>query len=371
MAAWRATDWRSSMTFRKVWHRTRIEDASVTVQIRWQVRIGIAALLLAGACGDGDSPTDLPKEGPDLIVSTPEAPGRVAHGHSFSLDATVLNQGTRTAGGTQVRFLHSADQTITPGDAVLGSEFTDTIAVDDLYYARISVEPPDGEIGTFYYGVCVDPLPDEIDPNNNCSSAVGVEIYLAPPRGSVVDRTHESLTSRIVGSGQTSYQIYRSYSEGGDYELARDLSGSGDVTRYVDGGLEPNTVYYYKAIACNGPVCSEDSNEWGGLTEVIGRVDIPAVPDIRGEKVNIPFGTDKARVHWDPVPWATFYRVFHDNDLDAEVSAPATSYFDNHPNTFFGAYQTTTYSVKACNKAGCSDSSDTVVIHLSAARGTW
>lgn len=367
MTAWQASGVRGPRTFRNTWNRTRMEAADVGGKTKRHWRMGMAALLLAGACGDGDSLADIPREGPDLIISAPDAPGRVAHGHGFLLGVTLLNQGTRTAGRTQIRFLHSSDRTITPDDAVVGSQFTDTMAVGDEYSTGIGVEPPYGEFGTLYYGACVDPLPDEIDPNNNCSSAVGVEIYLPPPFGSVVDRTDESLTSDIVGSGQASYQIYRSYTERGDYDLAVDVPASSRVTRYVDGGLEPNTVYYYKAIACNGPVCSAESGEWGGLTEVAGPVDVPAVPDIRGEKVNVPFGTDKARVHWDAVPWATYYRVYHDNDLDAEVSAPATSYFDDDPNTFLGAYQTTTYRVKACNKAGCSDFSDTVVIHLSAA----
>ncbi len=325
-------------------------------------RCGMVAVLLTVGCGGGDSPTDLPPEGPDLIVSSPDAPGRVAHGRSFFMDVAVLNRGTLTAGRTQVLFLHSADRTITSADAVIGSEFTDTLAVDAELSVGIRVEPPHGEFGTLYFGACVDPLPDEIDPNNNCSTAAGVEIYMPPPLGAVVDRTHESLTSRIAGSGQTNYQIYRSYSETGEYTLLRDFPASADLATYVDGGLEPNTVYYYKAIACNGAYCSEDSDEWGGLTEVVGPVDIPAVPTIRGEKVNIPFGTDLARVHWDAVPGATFYRVYHDNDLDAEVSAPATSYLDTDPNTFLGAYQTTAYRVRGCNKAGCSDHSDTVIL---------
>ncbi|MDE2805436.1 MAG: hypothetical protein OXN18_09870 [Gemmatimonadota bacterium] len=327
-------------------------------------RVGMAAALVAVGCGGGDSPTDLPPEGPDLIVSAPDVPGRVAHGRSFYMDVTVLNRGTLTAGRTQVFFLHSVDGTITTADAVMGSEFTDTLAVNAEFVAGLRVEPPYGEFGTLYFGACVDPLPDEIDPTNNCSTAAGVEIFMPPPVGAVVDRTHESLTSRMAGSGQTSYRIYRSRSETGEYALVRDLSASGDVTTYLDGGLEPNTVYYYKAIACNGRFCSEDSNEWGGLTEAEGPVDIPAVPTIRGEKVNIPLGTDLARVHWDAVPGATFYRVYHDNDLDAEVSAPATSYLDTDPNTFLGAYQTTAYRVKACNKAGCSDYSDTVVLAM-------
>ncbi len=321
----------------------------------------IATLLLAAGCGD--SPTESARtEGPDLIVSVPDVPRRVPHGGSFSVQVEVLNRGTRTARRTQVRVLHSVDQVISADDAVLGSAFTDTIAVNETDRVVIGVEPPQGEFGTLFYGACVDPLPDELDPGNNCSSATGVEVYMPSPFGWVVDRSHESLTSRIMGSGQTSYQIYRSDAEGGGYGLVTELPASGEATTYADGGLEPNTVYYYKAVACNGPVCSEDSNEWGGLTEVVGPVDIPAVPRIRGEKVNVPFGTDKARVHWDPVPWATYYRVYHDNHLDAEVSAPATSYYDNHPNTFLGAYQATSYRVQACNKAGCSDFSETVTM---------
>lgn len=326
-------------------------------------RLAVAALAMACACGD--SATDLPPDGPDLIVSVPDVPASVAYGRTFSMDVTVLNRGTRTAGRTQVFFLHSADQTITTADAVVGSEFTDTLAVDWELSVRIRVEPPRGELGTLYYGACVDPLPDEIDTENNCSVAAGVEIFLPPPFGAVVDRTHASLTSRIVsGGGQTSYQVYRRRSEAGDFSRVGDVSASGEETSYTDTGLEPNTVYYYKAVACNGAICSDESNEWGGLTEVVGPVDIPAAPEIRGEKVNISFGTDKARVHWDAVPWATYYRVYQDNDLDAEVSAPALSYYDNHPNTSLGAYQTTTYKVRACNKAGCSGDSETVVITI-------
>ena len=127
-------------------------------------RCGMAAVLLTVGCGGGDSPTDLPPEGPDLIVSSPDAPGRVAHGRSFFMDVAVLNRGTPTAGRTQVLFLHSADRTITTADAVI--------------------------------------------------------VWI--------------------------YQIYRSYSETGEYALVRDFLASADLATYVDGGLEPNTVYYYQ-----------------------------------------------------------------------------------------------------------------------------
>ncbi|MCY3546510.1 MAG: hypothetical protein OXH49_06480 [Gemmatimonadetes bacterium] len=333
------------------------------LQTKTQGRLAMAVLVIACACGD--SATEPPPDGPDLIVSIPDAPASVAYGSTFHMEVTVLNRGTRTAGRTQVFFLHSADQTITTADAVLGSEFTDTLAVDRELQMGVRVEPPRDALGTLYYGACVDPLPDEIDTENNCSVAAGVEIFLPPPFGAVVDRTHQSLTSRIVsGGGQTSYQVYRRRSEAGDFSRVRDVSASGEETSYTDTGLEPNTVYYYKAIACKDAICSDESDEWGGLTEVVGPVDIPAVPEIRGEKVNISFGTDKARVHWDAVPRATYYRVYQDEDLDAEVSAPALSYYDDDPNTFLGAYQTTRYKVQACNKAGCSGDSETVVITI-------
>ncbi len=325
--------------------------------------LAVAALAMAWACGD--SATEPPPDGPDLIVSVPDVPASVAYGRTFHMGVTVLNRGTRTAGRTQVFFLKSADQTITTADAVLGSEFTDTLAVDWELDIGLRVEPARDELGTLYYGACVDPLPDEIDTENNCSVAAGVEIFLPPPFGAVVDRTHESLTSRIVsGGGQTSYQVYRRRSEAGDFSRVGDASASGEETSHTDTGLEPNTVYYYKAVACNGAICSDESDEWGGLTEVVGPVDIPAVPVVRGEKVNISFGTDKARVHWDAAPRATYYRVYQGNDLDAEVSAPALSYYDNDPNTSLGAYQTTRYKVQACNKAGCSGDSQTVVITI-------
>jgi len=337
----------------------------------------LTVIVIATAAACGDSPTDLPKEGPDLIVFLPEIPSHVPFGNNVRIRVEILNRGTHTAPAALVLFLLSDDQTITPDDELVDSEFTDTIPVSGRTTVRGAAQPPPDDFGPLYFGVCVEPVPGEMDPNNNCSSAVAVEIYLPPPRGACVGRTHESLTSRIASSGgQRRYQIYRRHADAGNYSLLRELPAVDDVTEYLDAeGIEPNTVYHYYANACNGDVCSEESDEWAGLTEVAGPVDIPEIPMVRGEKVVISGGTDKARVHWDPVPHATYYRIYQDSRdyPDGDRCAPATSYYDSSPNTFFGAYQTTSYRVAACNKAGCSDDSEKVTIHYLAGllRAPW
>ena len=145
---------------------------------RRMATMGLSAAALV-ACGDGGSPTELPQEGPDLIVSTPDAPDRLPYGRPFYMRVSVLNRGTRPAAATQVRFLLSDDQTITAEDVTIGSEFTDSLGVSEELTAGMSIEPPHRTFGTLYYGACVDPLPDELDTTNNCSTAATVEIYLA------------------------------------------------------------------------------------------------------------------------------------------------------------------------------------------------
>ncbi len=125
-----------------------------------------------------------------------------------------------------------------------------------------------------------------------------------------------------------------------------------DVRKYLDVGLLPNTVYSYEISACNEIGCSQ-ATPTAGLTETDGPVDIPASPRIRAEKVEVG-GTDDAMVTWDEVNGATYYRVYQEWKFDAEVSAPGTGYYDSNPNSSFFAFYATTYTVTACNKAGCS-----------------
>ena len=75
---------------------------------------------------------------------------------------------------------------------------------------------------------------------------------------------------------------------------------------------------------------------------------------------------DDASVTWSAVPGGTYYEIYQGSDFDAEISAPQTHYYDASPNSDFdiieGGFQTTRYKARACNKAGCSEFSETVTV---------
>lgn len=216
----------------------------------------------------------------------------------------------------------------------------------------------------------------------------------APRHVRVTERTDESLTVEweppsAGESHEASYSVSACNSEGCSdvfawdarvgvphdiqhFELRRsspdDPAGAGTVTvefpaggRHLDAGLQPDTVYSYELRACSETGCSEPG-QGAGLTEAAGPVDTPPAPSIRGQKIDVSGDTDDAKVLWDEVEGATYYHVYQEQDLDAEVSAPATSYHDRSPNSSMFAFQATTYKVRACNKAGCSPLSETVTV---------
>lgn len=178
-----------------------------------------------------------------------------------------------------------------------------------------------------------------------------------------------SRPSAADGSAVLSYTYVGEYlvhrrSERGQFEL---LESTGVRTEYADLDVRSDSVYYYKVEYCTDVECSAPSDETGGITESDGEVEIPSVPGgFRGEKIDVSGAGDDARVLWNTTEGATWYEVFQDSDEtwpDAEVSAPQTSYRDSSPNRgLFGTYLTTSYRVRACNKAGCSELTELVTL---------
>ena len=209
------------------------------------------------------------------------------------------------------------------------------------------------------------------------------------PSIKVVDRTSDSLTAKwfdrneinyywvtacnsagcsdIANSSSASFRLGTQY-----YQLSRSLSREGGYTllesrltgsSLVDQDLQPSTIYYYRIVGCNDDGCS-DPSQTGGLTESDGTVDIPSTPTgVQGDKVRRLFWPDDARVSWNMVEGATYYKVYQGSKLEVEVSAPQVSYYDGSPNRFLGAFSSTSYKVQACNKAGCSPFSESVTVH--------
>ncbi len=178
------------------------------------------------------------------------------------------------------------------------------------------------------------------------------------------------------------YLIYRQPEGQAAQEIRYTPTGSSpNHTQYVDRGLQPSAIYYYRVNACNDSGCYAGSGQAGGLTEAQGPVDPPTAPTgFHAEKVDVSGLPDDARVFWEAVAGATYYEVWQGADpsqpftFDMEISAPMLPtcpgvegsgrgcYYDPHPNTDLDGFDTTSYRVRACNKAGCSPFTETITL---------
>ena len=144
-----------------------------------------------GACVDsvdGESDTTnncsssvqivVPMGAPDLIVDEiTRATGgsTIFTGEWFVVGARVVNTGAGTSSAATVRFYRSTDPTITRTDTSSGRSQVDEICPSSSSIAAVDILAP-STTGTYYYGACVDSVPDESDTTNNCSSSMEVEV---------------------------------------------------------------------------------------------------------------------------------------------------------------------------------------------------
>ena len=115
--------------------------------------------------GDGGSP--------DLVVQSPSVSNNnVASGATFTLNATVRNEGNGASAATTLRYYRSTDATIDATDTEVGTDGVSSLPAGDTSAESISLNAP-SDAGTYYYGACVGSLPSERG-GNNCSIGVRV-----------------------------------------------------------------------------------------------------------------------------------------------------------------------------------------------------
>ena len=120
-------------------------------------------------CGDGTT-------APDLVVQSASVnTSSLTVGQSFTLSATVRNQGGSRSGSTTLRYYRSSDATISTGDTQVGTDRVDGLATSSTSSESIRLNAPSSS-GTYYYGACVESISGENDPNNNCSEGVQVTV---------------------------------------------------------------------------------------------------------------------------------------------------------------------------------------------------
>ena len=119
---------------------------------------------------------------PDLIVSVRASKVSLAPRETFTLYATVRNQGTREAGRTILRY-HDPTGNEIGTDRIKSLSTTETSDEEN-----IELQAPTA-VGTYHYQVCVDSVRNESDVLNNCS--VPLTITVGQRTEGVCDRTPE------------------------------------------------------------------------------------------------------------------------------------------------------------------------------------
>ena len=106
---------------------------------------------------------------PDLVVESPTVSSdNLEAGTSFTLGATVRNQGTGRSPETTLRYYRSTDSTISTSDTEV-----DTDGVRSLDSSETDDEserlPAPSSAGTYCYSACVDSVTRESNTSNNCA----------------------------------------------------------------------------------------------------------------------------------------------------------------------------------------------------------
>ena len=166
---------------------------------------------------------------PDLVVESPSvSDGSPDAGASFTLSATVRNQGDGSSATTTLRYYRSTDAAITTGDTPVGTDAVGSLAASGTSDESIGLTAP-ASVGTYYYGACVDAVTGESDTSNNCSSSVQVDVTEPPP---------PSTPDLVVGSPSVDDD---SPETGGSFTLSATVSNDGD------GGSAATTLRYYRS----------------------------------------------------------------------------------------------------------------------------
>ena len=146
----------------------------------------------------------------DLVVAAPQvSKATLGPSESFTLSATVRNQGNATSQATTLRFYRSTDTVITRSDVEVGTAVVSSLAPSGASKASLTRAAPTA-MGTYYYGACVDAVADEDVTDNNCSAAVTVTVSVGFSPRTIMDQTFEvgspvALTLPVAMGGEVPY----------------------------------------------------------------------------------------------------------------------------------------------------------------------
>ncbi len=271
-----------------------------------------------GSAGDGPwstaaSATTGAASAPDLVVNVPTvSESAPAAGATFTLSATVRNQGNGRSDSTTLRYYQSTDSTITTGDTEVGTDSVSGLDASDSGDESVSLDVPSTS-GTYYYGACVEAVSGESNTTNNCSAAVAVTVGAGPAPDLVVDtptvdtsapvagsRFTLSATVRNQGSGRSDSTTLRYYQSadstittddtevGTDSVFRLDASSNGDESISLTAPSTAGTYYYGACVDAVSEGSDTTNNCSAAVTVTVGAASAPDLV------VNVPTVSESA-----------------------------------------------------------------------------
>ena len=311
---------------------------------------------------------------PDLVVGSPSVSNSSpVTGASFTLSATVRNQGSGPSAETTLRYYRSADATITTGDTQVGTDAVGALAASGTSDESIGLTAP-ASVGTYYYGACVDAVTGESDTSNNCSDAVTVTVG-APPPDLVVGSPSVSNSSPVTGeeftlsatgrnqgsgpSAATTLRYYRSADatiSSTDTQVGTDAvgtlaaSGTSDESATVTAPASSGTYYYGACVdAVTGE--SDTSNNCSSAVTVTVTIVGPA-PDL---VVESPSVSDSSPDVGAPF---TIYATVRNRGTASSAATTLRYYVSTRPNTIEFGFEPPPQGTDAVDALAASATSD-------------
>ena len=191
-----------------------------TNELKWfRSRDGLSvADAEAFACGAGETLE------PDLVVSSASvSDSSLDTGATFTLSATVRNQGDGRSISTTLYYYRASDSTFTTSNTQVGTDEVGALSASGTSAESIALTAPSTP-GTYYYRACVEAVSGESNTGNNCSSGVTVTVS-----SSVTEYKYDD------GDTTTSSSLRTNTGDVYEQEFAQRfrLSGSGTVS-YVE-----------------------------------------------------------------------------------------------------------------------------------------
>ncbi len=191
---------------------------------------------------------------PDLVVDSPSvSDSTLTTGQSFTLSATVRNQGTGSSASTTLRYYQSSNSAISTNDTEVGTDNVGGLSASGTSAESISLNAP-SSAGTYYYGACVNSVTGESDTNNNCSDAVTVTVSSSGSGGGGGGGSSQACTVGLTlnpGDGCS----------GSTYSLQND-SGVLVLDGNIGGFRMGNTRISGNNVNLNGLILTRSGNVW-------------------------------------------------------------------------------------------------------------